>query len=323
MVPPPEHPAPCHPVASVIVPAYNCADLIGETLDSLTRQTGADIEILVVDDASQDDTAARVEAAAARDGRIRLVRAPANGGPAAARNLGLDMARGDWIAFVDSDDLVAPDRLERLIGAAERDGVDIACDNVELFDGDRTGENRRVLTGRWAEAPQDIDLPTFVLRNHMDLGVHALGYLQPIVRRAFQQAHGVRFDERLRVGEDYDFVLKLLAEGARMKLYPWPTYFYRQRANSLSRLASQSAARKTMRGFLDADATFRAHPAANVAENRRALDARRRSIEEMQALLDLRDQLSAGQTRRALGLLFTRPGVLRLAMARLMRRILY
>lgn len=322
MVPRPEHSA-VAPVASVIVPAYNCADLIDATLDSLLRQTCDDIEIIVIDDASQDATADRVAAVAARDPRVRLLRSPENRGPGAARNRGLDIARGTWIAFVDSDDLVDPARTERLIAAAEKDGADIACDNVELFGEGKAARRMRVLEGRWARGPMAIDLPTFVLGNHMELGANALGYLQPIVRRDMLERSRVRFDEHLRVGEDYDFVARLLAAGAKMLVYPWATYFYRQRAASLSRQASLQASRKTMRGFLDADAAFRAHPAAAAPQTRRALDARRRSIENMQALLDLRDAWTVGEWRRALGMVVARPGVLTLVGARLLRRLTF
>lgn len=322
MIPRPEHSA-ASPVASVIVPAYDCADLIDATLDSLLRQTCRDIEIIVIDDASQDGTAACVAAVAARDARVRLLHSPENRGPGAARNRGLEIARGTWVAFVDSDDLIDPARMERLIAAAEKDGADIACDNVELFEDGKGAERRRVLDGRWARGQMAIDLRTFVLRNHMELGANALGYLQPIVRRDMLERSRVRFDERLRVGEDYDFVARLLAADARMMVYPWATYFYRQRAGSLSRQASLQASRTTMRGFLDADAAFRAHPAAAAPKTRRALDARRRSIENMQALLDLRDAWSVGQRRRALRMVVAQPGVLTLVAARLLRRLLY
>ena len=82
-------------------------------------------------------TASRiVDEAIADDPRIRLVRSAQNSGPAAARNKALALARGDWIAVMDSDDLMHPDRLKRLIAAAERDGADIVADDLIEFESD-------------------------------------------------------------------------------------------------------------------------------------------------------------------------------------------
>ncbi len=92
------------PFFSVIIPAYNRADLIGQTLDSVLAQSFRDFEIIVVDDGSTDNT---VEALSAYAGRIKLLRQE-NQGPSAARNHGLRHAAGEYVAFLDSDDLWFP-----------------------------------------------------------------------------------------------------------------------------------------------------------------------------------------------------------------------
>jgi teichuronic acid biosynthesis glycosyltransferase TuaG len=101
------------PVVSVITPAYNAEAFIVETIASVQAQTLADWELLVADDASTDHTAAIVEAAAVADSRIRLIRLERNGGVARARNAALSAARGRFVAFLDSDDLWLPQKLER------------------------------------------------------------------------------------------------------------------------------------------------------------------------------------------------------------------
>lgn len=115
------------PLISVIVPVYNVADHVAACLESLRGQSLADFEVIVVDDGSTDDSAERTREAAAGDGRFRFV-AQENRGLSGARNTGLDLARGAFIAFVDSDDRVAPDYLARLHGALEESGADwVAC----------------------------------------------------------------------------------------------------------------------------------------------------------------------------------------------------
>ena len=101
------------PTVSVVIPAYNGAGLIAETLESLGRQTLPDWEAIVVDDCSADDTRALV--AAWPDKRVRLVCNEANGGPVRTRNRGVAQARGRYIAGLDQDDLCLPDRLARQV----------------------------------------------------------------------------------------------------------------------------------------------------------------------------------------------------------------
>jgi glycosyltransferase involved in cell wall biosynthesis len=108
-----------HPLISVVVPAYNAGRWIDRTLASIQGQTWREIEVIVVDDGSSDDTVARVERAAAADRRIRLVR-QANAGPAVARNRGLRECRGVFVAPVDADDLWAPDNLAQQAAALLR-----------------------------------------------------------------------------------------------------------------------------------------------------------------------------------------------------------
>ncbi len=100
------------PLVSVIVPAYNAAQFITHTLESVARQTYRNLEIIVVDDGSTDDTAAIVRSFAARDPRVLLIQQP-NAGVAAARNAAIKAARGAFIAPVDADDLWKPEKIER------------------------------------------------------------------------------------------------------------------------------------------------------------------------------------------------------------------
>ena len=102
---------------SIIVPCYNSTRYLSACVDSVLAQTMPDFEVLLIDDGSTDGTLALAQALAARDARLRVLHQE-NAGVSAARNLGLAHARGEWITFVDSDDLLAPDALEIMLSAA-------------------------------------------------------------------------------------------------------------------------------------------------------------------------------------------------------------
>ena len=119
-----------NPVVSVIIPAYNVAPFIVETLESLFTQTYQDFEAILINDGSTDDTEAQI--APYRD-RLVYIRQP-NRGVMAARNAGLNAARGRYIALLDSDDLLLPNFLEVLVGMLESDpAISVAYPNARYF----------------------------------------------------------------------------------------------------------------------------------------------------------------------------------------------
>ena len=106
------------PLVTVIVPCWNAAATVGRALASVLEDQPIEVECVVVDDASTDGTGDVVAALAAADPRIVLVRSPQNGGASAARNLGLPHVRGEWLAFLDSDDRLLPGAIGALVSAA-------------------------------------------------------------------------------------------------------------------------------------------------------------------------------------------------------------
>jgi glycosyltransferase involved in cell wall biosynthesis len=110
------------PLVSVIIPAFDAEDYIGEALNSALGQTHDHLEVIVVDDGSRDRTADIVHQAAAQDSRVVLLR-QANGGVAAARNLGIRQARGTYIAPLDADDIWYPQKLEKQVRRMEKGGA--------------------------------------------------------------------------------------------------------------------------------------------------------------------------------------------------------
>ena len=117
------------PRVSVVVPMFNVATYLQDCLDSLAQQSLRDIEVVMVDDGSTDDTADIAAAMAKRDERFRLVQQP-NGGLGNARNNGAEVATGEFLAFLDSDDIVPRHAYETLLGALDKSGSDFASGNV-------------------------------------------------------------------------------------------------------------------------------------------------------------------------------------------------
>ena len=115
-------------LVSILLPAYNSRHLIGTAIQSVLNQTQHCFELLIVNDCSTDGTAEAVARFARADVRIKLLHTACNGGPAAARNIGFDAARGRWIALLDSDDAYVPERLARLLELAEANGADMVSD---------------------------------------------------------------------------------------------------------------------------------------------------------------------------------------------------
>lgn len=111
------------PLVTVIMPVFNGARTLRQSVHSVLDQTCRDLELVVVDDASTDGTAGLVEELAEQDGRVRLVRRGRSGGPAAARNTGIAVGTGRYLAFCDADDLWLPEKLQRQLDLAEATGA--------------------------------------------------------------------------------------------------------------------------------------------------------------------------------------------------------
>ena len=126
-------------LVSIIVPIFNVAPYLDEALDSVVSQTYRDLEVIVVDDGSTDGSGEMCEAWVSRDPRVKVVHQP-NGGLSRARNVGLDLASGDAVAFLDSDDAWLPDFVERMAAGMEGSRADVvACRYAMLHEGEWAG----------------------------------------------------------------------------------------------------------------------------------------------------------------------------------------
>ena len=292
------------PVVSVIIACRNSSRFLADCLVSVARQTLYDIEIIVVDDASEDDSRAVVERFMNSDPRITLVCCETRGGPARARNRALDICRGRWVAVFDSDDLLHRERLALLVRAAEEDGCDIVADNQILFDDAPGRDARPLLQGDLAREPSVVSCADYVRSNSLNGRRVALGYLKPLFRRAFIESNTIRYNPELPIAEDYDFVFRLMLAGAALKVFPFLTYFYRRHSASTSFRLSRDALVRMLQG----DATSRAGRCGQLPPDiQAALQERSRSIETVLAFTDLVAKLKSRDWRGAAAEIGARP----------------
>lgn len=232
------------PAVTFAIASYNCLPYLADAVRSALDQRAVDVEVIIVDDASTDGSWVLAKSLAKSDNRIRAFRLPKNLGPAGARNVALDEARGRWFAILDSDDLLHPDRSSRLIEEALGADADMVADDLLLFDEARLARASLFLDRRRASRAGWIALDDYFRETRMFGPRPNLGFLKPIIRTSFLRRNKVRYDERLRIAEDDDLVVQALLRGARYRLLPEPYYFYRRHTASIShRLAPSDADR--------------------------------------------------------------------------------
>jgi glycosyltransferase involved in cell wall biosynthesis len=284
------------PSVTVVMANFNGANWIGDAIKSVQRQSAANWELIVVDDASTDASAEIVRAAAANDPRIVLLTSPSNAGPSVARNRALACARGRWITILDSDDLFADGRLESLLARAESDGADIVADDLLIMteSGSLTGYSLLGL-----RTVRTFDAVALIKAPH-------LGYLQPMIKTELLAE--LRYDERVRSAEDFDLLLRVLVKhDAHIVVYPPMGYHYRRRGDSLS--TDKSADRRALRGMLEANARFRASHALS-GRLAHAVEHRQRTLETSLRWVDVTEAVREKRFAKALKHTMAHPRVL-------------
>lgn len=295
------------PVA-VIVPAYNAASTIAATLRSLLAE--ADVgEVIVVDDASTDETVAVATAAGEGSARLRILSQPINGGPARARNRAIAETTLPFLAIVDADDLIRPGRFARLL-AVRAGAWDFVADNIAFVPEAAAMDPTSFAIPSGIERHRRIGLEAFVRGNIPDplRPRGELGFLKPLIRREFIAAAGLTYDERLRLGEDYIFYARALASGARFLVASDCGYIAIQRARSLS----GSHRTSDLEELLEADRTLR-HDLAEAGFSGSLiglLDRHIASLEEKVAVRRLLDEAREVGRPRAIGEAMAHPAQL-------------
>ncbi len=193
---------PVSPTVSVVITTYNRLAVLPTAIDSALGQVDCEFEVIVVDDGSTDDTVAEIRRRYAADPRLRVV-TRTNGGPPAARNTGIDAARGEWTALLDSDDWWEPSYLRsQLMVLAENPGADMVLCNGRRQDQD----------GSWHTL---FDHPNFTMPTSIE-AMCAGTWIQPsftVVRT--DVARKLRFDEAFYMGDDQEFMWRFVEAGHR------------------------------------------------------------------------------------------------------------
>lgn len=280
------------PQVSIIIACYNAAGFIGETLTSVLAQSLRDIEVIVADDASTDSSPELVRRFAEADDRVLFLEADRNGGPAAARNRAFARARGKWIAVVDSDDLLHPQRLEQLVGIARKRNADIIADDLLFFPLSRSDGVQTLFGTARYRVPEFVSGEYLIRTEASGSGLPKLGYLKPIFRRDL--IRNIRYNEALKVGEDFDFLMRLLFSGARLTLCDAPLYFYRRHGGSISHRLSEAK----VQAMIDAHVAFCATMPTVSPLARLALDARLNLLEQKASF----ERLVSAMKRRNAGI---------------------
>ena len=214
------------PKVSIIIPAYNVAPYIGETLDSVFAQTFADYELIVINDGSPD-TADLERMLGPYIDRLNYIKQE-NRGASAARNAGLRAARGEFVAFLDADDLWLPNYLEEQIRFLRERDCDLACADAEVFS-DASHEEQTYMESLVADASPTGEV-TFLGLLSAEQNLITSGV---VVRRELLLEVGL-FDETLRNAQDFDLWLRLARHGTRMAYQRQTLLRYRSRTTGLS-----------------------------------------------------------------------------------------
>ncbi|MDO1584175.1 glycosyltransferase family 2 protein [Rhizobium oryzicola] len=269
----------------VIIAAKDAADTIGKAIASALAEAPVR-EVVVVDDGSSDGTADVGRALDDGSGRVKVIRFDRNRGPSAARNAAIAASSSPLISILDADDFFFPGRFEAML---QETNWDLIADNIGFIHHDAS---MSVQPDRFHPRTRQLSLIDFVNGNISKRGTQRgeIGFLKPVIRRDFLLRHSLRYNEDLRLGEDYDLYLRALALGARYKVIDHCGYGAVVRANSLSgrhrtedlgRLyRAEKAIRETL-GLLDAQ------QAAAVLRHERQIKAR----------YELRNFLDIGKSR--------------------------
>jgi succinoglycan biosynthesis protein ExoO len=245
---------------SVITAVWNGEHTIIRAAMSALSQSGITVEVIVADDASTDAT--RSVVTGIRDSRVRYLRLPVNGGPAAARNAAIEVAKGAWIAVLDADDMFLDDRLARLVTTASENCLEIVTDNMMIED--TRGLRRLFIEEDSDGALQFRSFADYIDRNRLFGRLPNEGYLKPMFAADFLRRHTLHYDTSTRIGEDFLLVAEAMALGARYGRVRAAGYVYTTGSGSISHRLS----RRDANAMVEADRRYlsRYAPSLNATE---------------------------------------------------------
>ncbi|HLP68024.1 MAG TPA: glycosyltransferase family 2 protein [Rhizobium sp.] len=276
---------------TVVIAAFNAEATIERAVVSALMQDDVSVEVIVVDDCSRDAT--REIVLAIDDPRVQLITHRHNKGPGGARNTAFDAASGRWLAVLDADDTIYSDRLSRLVRQGEEMKADVIVDNLDIVS--PQGTRRAMFAATDLSRQPWMTLEAFISSNVLFRSTYNYGYMKPVFSGSFLAGHGLRFDENLKIGEDYILLASALAVGGRCAINPRVGYAYHLTDGSISSVLKCHH----VEAMLAADAAFvQSYPLdpATLRAQRR----RRRSLEQARSFLSLIDHFKEGAIAPAL-----------------------
>jgi succinoglycan biosynthesis protein ExoU len=221
---------------AIIIAAWNAEATLGRAIESALSQENVSIEIVVVDDASTDQTLSCARSFAQADPRITVLRQSKNAGPAAARNLALEVVRARYVTPLDSDDFMDKGRLAHLLEIASEDDWDFVGDDLFQVDEAWVDGPRRRLWSQTNIGTVPITFAEFIRGNLSSVhgGRGELGFLKPLISVDFLKNAELKYQGNMRLGEDYALYATALLKDARFCLTDPAGYIAVTRAKSLS-----------------------------------------------------------------------------------------
>lgn len=224
-----------HPEVSVVVPVYNVELYLSQCLDSVLQQPGVNLEVVCIDDRGTDRSYDILKEYQALDPRIRVVSHPENKGLSAARNTGIEHAEGEYVVFLDSDDLLNPGALALQVAAIRRDRADMVYFHTDLLWERFPGDPSPTLS---SNPPEFIlfnqELRKTNLLNYPAL-LHAASSWSYIYSAEFLRRHDIRYDEHLKRWEDRAFWTRVARLASTVSIVPVSARKYRQRSESITK----------------------------------------------------------------------------------------
>lgn len=218
-------------LVSVIVPVYNVEKYVSQCLESISSQTYGDIEIIVVNDGSTDGSLKICKGYAAKDKRINLI-SKENGGLVSAWKAGLAVVSGEYIAFVDSDDFIAPDYIACLI-ARVKDDIDMVCMNCTRYEDNGKEERLKINALKEGEYLLDGEFyDNFIIGKYRQQYV-ANSRWAKLVKTSIAKTCAAYCSEEVSMGEDQQFTVGALLESKKIVMLDEYKYFYRFNPSSI------------------------------------------------------------------------------------------
>lgn len=223
------------PMISIIIPVYNTEKYIDECLESVVSQSFSDFEIIVIDDGSSDDSFNKLEQWKIKDNRIRIL-STANNGVSHARNLGINNAMGKWLMFLDSDDYLLSDCLEKLVKCCSKNVQEVCANYIN--------ENYKIVKELKIQeilACNMIKMTLDPINNHLlpdFYDFHESSFMSSCAKlyaKEIIDKYNIRFNEQLRLSEDMLFHLVYLSHIKTVGITNLSVFYYRTHKNSVTK----------------------------------------------------------------------------------------